>query len=88
MTIKQSNVTLITITEANMPTCSPDSYCAICADEGLPGQVLEILPDDMVLLAMENGEQEVAIELIDNVKIGDILLVHLGFAIARIEDEA
>lgn len=88
MTEKQSNDTLIALTEADFPTCLPDGYCAVCSDEGLPGQVIKLLEDDMALLMMENGEQDVAIDLIENVQIGDTLLVHLGFAIARLEDEA
>ena len=76
-----------TVSLEEMPFCIPDAegHCSICSDEGIPGQVLALRPFNMALLEMPTGEQEVAIDLIDNVQIGDVLLIHIGFAIARIE---
>lgn len=74
---------------ANAPLCIPDEHghCAICSDEGIPGRVLALQPYNMALLAMPTGEQEVAIDLVDDVQIGDELLVHVGVAIAKISNE-
>lgn len=71
------------------PFCipGPEGSCAICADEGLPGQVLELRPFNMALVALSEGEQEVALDLVENVQVGDQLLVHVGVAIAKINDE-
>lgn len=68
-------------------TCIPDEYgkCSICADDGIPGTVLTLRPNNMAILVMPTGNQEVAIDLVENVQIGDYLLVHLGFAIAKLE---
>ncbi len=67
--------------------CGPDanSHCAICADEGIWGEVIALRPFDMALVKVHDGEQEVALDLVENVQIGDQLLVHVGVAIARLD---
>jgi len=69
------------------PVCTPgpDGRCALCADEGLPGQVIELRPDNLALVKLEAGQQEVALDLLDGVRSGDWVLVHLGVAIARLQ---
>ena len=69
------------------PVCTPgpDGRCALCADEGLPARVLEVRPGNLAWVAMPNGEQEIALDLVDDVRPGDWVLVHLGFAIATLE---
>ncbi len=73
--------------DAPVCTPSPDGRCSICADEGLPGRVLELRPGNLALVEMPGGPQEVALDLLDDVKTGERLLVHLGVAIARLEAE-
>jgi len=80
--------------------CVPDQngYCAICADQGLPGRVLKLLPGNMALVDMRadapadapagtHDEHEVALDLVHDVKVGDRLLIHLDVAIASLPDE-
>ena len=69
------------------PVCTPgpDGRCALCADEGLPGQVLALRPDNLGWVQLPAGPQEVALDLLDQVQVGDWVLVHLGVAIARLE---
>jgi len=71
------------------PVCTPgpDGRCALCAYEGLPGQVLELRPGLMGWVALQGAQQEVALDLLDEVQVGDWVLVHLGVAIARLEGE-
>ena len=71
--------------EPRMCTPGPDGHCALCADEGLPGQVLALQDDNMALVAMSRAEQAVALDLVEDAQVGDWVLVHLGFAIARLE---
>jgi hydrogenase assembly chaperone HypC/HupF len=73
--------------EAPVCTPGPDGRCALCADEGLPGQVLALRADGLALVGLEAGEQEVALDLVAEAQVGDWVLVHLGFAIARLEGE-
>ena len=74
----------------DLPACTPgpDGRCAICADEATPGRVLELRPGNIALVEMPGGPQEVAIDLVEEVRVGDRLLVHLGFAISRLEVES
>ena len=74
----------------NPPFCEPgpDGTCSICGDEALPGRVIELLGDNMAAVQMGGSLVEVAIDLVDNVQVGDTLLVHLGFAIATVESES
>jgi len=68
------------------PVCTPgpDGRCAVCADEGTPGRVLELRPGNMAWVEMPDGLQEIAVDLIEDTRVGDQLLIHLGFAIARL----
>ncbi len=74
----------------DLTACIPlsDGSCPVCADEGVPGRVIDLLPANMALAAMPDGEREIAIDLVENVRVGDRLLIHLGFAIARLPGEA
>lgn len=61
-------------------------HCALCADEGLPARVLAL--DETTNLArvqLENEEREVALDLLDGVRVGDFVLVHLDVAIAKLD---
>lgn len=64
----------------------PDGHCAICSDEALPGQVLEIRPNQIALVQMETVQLEIALDLVENVQTGERLLIHAGVAIAKLED--
>lgn len=62
-----------------------DGTCHLCGDEAVAGRVLAV--DDgarTAVVAFTSGEATVALDLVDAVA-GDTLLVHLGFAIARLE---
>jgi len=68
------------------PVCTPgpDGRCSLCADEGLPGQVLALRAGNLAWVALAQGPQEVALDLVDDIQPGDWVLVHLGFAIATL----
>jgi len=68
------------------PRCAPDTeHCHLCADEGLPGTVLAIDHSARTaVVALDSGTATVALDLVD-AGVGDVLLVHMGFAIARLE---
>jgi hydrogenase expression/formation protein HypC len=59
---------------------------------GVPGRVVELVPEDDLLMAqVEFGgiKKRVCVEHVPEVRVGDYVLVHVGFALARIdEDEA
>ena len=87
-----TSVTGVTgVTGANAVTdelrsCEPrDEHCHLCGDEAVVGRVLDI--DHTARLATVDFGSDVATVALDLVQadVGDRLLVHLGFAIARLE---
>jgi len=77
-------------------TCDPEDAggCALCGDEALPARVLDVRASDglatVTMLASGaaslsvNACLDVAIDLVDGVSIGDVVLVHQGFVISRV----
>lgn len=75
---------------ADAPGCvpDPDGSCSICADEGRIGEVVSVEGEGLGAVGrvlVEGIEEEVALDLLDRVRPGERLVVHLGFAIARVE---
>ena len=70
-------------------TCG-SQHCVTCGDDGVPMQVVRI--DEvrgLALCADENGTKEtVETALVEPVAPGDVLLVHAGTALARLERAA
>jgi hydrogenase expression/formation protein HypC len=56
----------------------------------LPAQVITINPDTaMATVSVNNVKVEVSLALVDDVSVGDYVLVHVGYALNKIdEDEA
>jgi hydrogenase maturation factor len=58
--------------------------CITCSDEGLPMRVVELpRADGTAICCDESGAaQEVAVDLLEPLAVGDEILVHAGVAIA------
>jgi hydrogenase expression/formation protein HypC len=54
---------------------------------GIPYEVVEVLKDDKVLVRVGSGTHTCFSGLVSNVKEGDWLVVHAGFAIEKITPE-
>lgn len=70
------------------PACvpSPAGRCTLCGDEGLPGVVISLnARERTAVIRLADGPQTVALDLMDGVETGQTVLVHQGFAIARLE---
>ncbi len=72
----------------DIATCELDAegHCITCSDEALTARVTRV--DELLGLAsvtIEEAENEVDITLLDEVAEGDLLLVHGGVAIGKIE---
>jgi hypothetical protein len=65
-----------------------DDVCVTCSDEGRLGEV--VLPPqselEAALVRTETGEEPVDVTLVGPVAAGDLLIVHAGAAIARLDD--
>ena len=72
-------------------SCQPNVHegsCPTCGDEALPARILQINDDsNTAQVLIEGAKSEVALDLIGEVQVGDTILVHIGFAIAKLESE-
>lgn len=66
--------------------CDPGSgTCHLCGDVAAPGRVVAVdAAARTATVALAGGEATVALDLVE-AGVGDELLVHLGFAIARLD---
>jgi hydrogenase expression/formation protein HypC len=51
----------------------------------IPAEVTALLPDEMARVALDGVSKEVSIALVDDVAVGDYVLVHVGFALSKID---
>lgn len=55
----------------------------------IPAEVTELLPEDMARVTLDGVSKEISIALVENVAIGDYVIVHVGYALSKIDpDEA
>lgn len=55
----------------------------------LPFQIVELLPDEMATVKLGNVTETVTVEVIDDPRIGDFLILHGKVALTKIDpDEA
>lgn len=56
---------------------------------GMPGRIVEIgdVAKQRALVDVDGVRSEVSVAMVDGVGIGDWVVVHLGFAMARIDEE-
>ena len=59
--------------------------CVVCSDAGIPVRVLSIEGDDALCEDSAGNQIEIAIELVASVQIGEVLLIHGGVAIGKVE---
>lgn len=57
--------------------------CVVCADAGIPLKVLSIDGDDALCGGADGATELIAVELVNPVCVGEILLTHGGVAIGR-----
>ena len=65
-----------------------DVHCSLCGDEAVPGVVRALNPRDRTAeVELACAVRSVALDLVGAVTVGDTLLVHQGFAIAKMEKQ-
>ena len=64
-----------------------DEVCVTCSDEGRLGEVLTASTDGQAAVRTARGVENVVTTLIDPVATGELVLVHAGTAISRVDDE-
>jgi hydrogenase maturation factor len=68
------------------PECA-EHVCVTCSDEGRLGEVMSSSAEGMATVRTARGIEDVVTALIDPVAAGELVLVHAGTAITRIEEE-
>jgi hypothetical protein len=68
------------------PECA-DDVCVTCSDEGRLGEVLAPSADGLARVRTAKGTESVATTLVEPVGIGDLVLVHAGMAISRLDED-
>lgn len=67
------------------PECA-EEVCITCSDEGRLGELVTTSADGMATVRTARGIEDVLTALIDPVAAGDLVLVHAGTAISRVEE--
>ncbi len=62
--------------------------CVTCSDAGIPVRVISVEGCDALCEDAAGNRTEIAIELVEPVGEGEVLLTHGGVAIGRVEAEA
>lgn len=52
----------------------------------IPARVIELLPDDMARASLDGVCKIVSIALVENVAVGDYVVLHVGYALAKIDE--
>jgi hypothetical protein len=68
------------------PECA-EQVCVTCSDEGRMGEVVSPSTKGMAAVRTARGVESVVTALIDPVDAGELVLVHAGTAISRIEED-
>src|ERR1700757_5513737 len=68
------------------PECD-DDVCVTCSDEGRLGEVVSASTDGQAAVRTARGVENVVTTLIDPVGAGELVLVHAGTAISKVDEE-
>jgi hydrogenase expression/formation protein HypC len=53
----------------------------------IPARVAEILEGDMAIVDLGGVRKDVSLALVDGVKVGDYVIVHVGYALNKLDPE-
>ena len=53
----------------------------------IPVQVKEVLPDNMAKVTLDGVSKVISTALVDDIRPGDHLVLHVGYALAKIDPE-
>ncbi|HEY6286491.1 MAG TPA: HypC/HybG/HupF family hydrogenase formation chaperone [Ktedonobacteraceae bacterium] len=70
-------------------SCALDAggHCITCSDEALQVRVLYVDDENgLAQVTLHGAEDEIDISLVESIAPGDVLLVHGGVAIARVDE--
>jgi hydrogenase expression/formation protein HypC len=53
----------------------------------IPARVVELLGDDLATIDLGGVRKETSLALVDDVAVGDYVIVHVGYAIQKLDPE-
>jgi hydrogenase expression/formation protein HypC len=53
----------------------------------IPAEITELLPEQMAKVSLDGVIKQVSVALIETPRVGDYVVLHVGFALARIDAE-
>ncbi|MDD1526625.1 HypC/HybG/HupF family hydrogenase formation chaperone [Bradyrhizobium sp. WBOS7] len=53
----------------------------------IPAEVTKLLPDEMAIVSIDGVSKEISVALIENLAVGDYVIIHVGYALTRIDPE-
>ncbi|MCI4663038.1 MAG: HypC/HybG/HupF family hydrogenase formation chaperone [Neomegalonema sp.] len=53
----------------------------------LPAKVIELREGDTAVVALEGVKKTISLALLEDVSVGDFVLVHVGFALHKVSEE-
>lgn len=53
----------------------------------LPAQVTEMLEDHRAVVSVGGVRKEISTYLLENVSVGDYVIIHVGFALTRLDEQ-
>lgn len=53
----------------------------------IPAQVVEMRADDQAVIDLAGVRKEISLALVENVHVGDYVIVHVGYALQKIDRE-
>ncbi|MCX7946372.1 MAG: HypC/HybG/HupF family hydrogenase formation chaperone [Hydrogenophilus sp.] len=51
----------------------------------IPARVIAVGPDDRAVVDLNGTRQEISLALVDGVAVGDYVIVHVGFALQKLD---
>ena len=52
----------------------------------IPARVTELLDDGMARISLDGVTKVVSVALVDDVRVGDYVVLHVGYALAKIDE--
>jgi hydrogenase expression/formation protein HypC len=52
----------------------------------IPTRVVELLGEDLAVVDVAGVRKQISLALVDGVRVGDYVIVHVGFALSRLDE--
>ncbi|PIT01367.1 hydrogenase assembly protein HupF [Bradyrhizobium nitroreducens] len=53
----------------------------------IPAEVTKLLPDEMAIVSIDGVSKEISVALIEDLAVGDYVIIHVGYALTKIDPE-